>query len=912
MTSRLTVLRSPTLFLCVALAAFAIAACSDGSANPAGPADTTRVTRALTTLTFDSTTRALPSGIAPAEVVVADVDNANGPDIVFYPSIGGIGVLLNGGGGSFTGAPVLTPASGCVIGRTHAIAVEQLSADTNPDVLIGCQNAGALERWRGAGDGTFAAPDLYAPLTNGQGFNPYADAFNLTFGPNGNAGPSLTYAQAFVGSPSFSVLCSFSTPDLIASFDQGLDLRNCTFNTDANGDITNFLSLELQAGFALGTPPPAVDPGPSAFAFRQDLKLGSIIRNINRNTPSDTSVGGFDDDAYTPPNDTSGETVFAAGDLDGDGVAEILSSTGFPEAHVYHVQPRTQIAEGSFSIAAPTVTLINPNAGDVLDFKLADLDGDGHLDLIVLSTIGDGVTGTIEIHPGKGDGTFGEAQSFAVDADSNHLNIADLDGDGRPDIVVPNGLDQHMTFMLNRTAAPPQDHPPVCAGGSASTTADTALSGAVTCSDPDAGDTIAIAVVATPAHGSVTVNPNGTFSYTPAQGFTGTDSFTFAATDSRGVGSNVATESILVVGNEAGKLGYAVVSATSSGPPFPIPPVLLGVTGVALTPPNPVIPVELLGFSLTSVCIPTDPCTPAGFRLDAAIPPNPISATPAAVPPNPIRQTFDVLVTFDPASNGAVGPALTPPNPIVPPNPIDVFDVSYDVFLPGVAVTTQTLHFQIAPGQPYQFAEVAAGLPQSPKFHVAFTLEPNGSGTQAPGALWTVTPSGTIAPADATAPVLTVPVDFTVDATSPAGATVTYTATATDDQDPSPHVVCAPASGSTFPIGTTTVSCTATDAGGNATTRTFKVHVRDAAEQIARLIAKVRADLGLRPLRPGILDHLEDAAEALLARRPGRVCFSLGFFITEVRLAPPLRLNAAEKADLTADARRISAVIGCF
>ena len=79
---------------------------------------------------------------------------------------------------------------------------------------------------------------------------------------------------------------------------------------------------------------------------------------------------------------------------------------------------------------------------------------------------------------------------------------------------------------------------------------------------------------------------------------------------------------------------------------------------------------------------------------------------------------------------------------------------------------------------------------------------------------------------DNSAPLLTVPVTVSVNATSPAGARVTYIATATDNVDVDPEVVCTPASGSIFAIGTTTVTCTATDDAGNTTTKSFNVVVR--------------------------------------------------------------------------------------
>ena len=80
---------------------------------------------------------------------------------------------------------------------------------------------------------------------------------------------------------------------------------------------------------------------------------------------------------------------------------------------------------------------------------------------------------------------------------------------------------------------------------------------------------------------------------------------------------------------------------------------------------------------------------------------------------------------------------------------------------------------------------------------------------------------------DRTAPVVTVPASFSVEATSPAGAVVTFTVTASDIVDGSLTPTCVPASGSTLAIGETTVNCSATDAAGNIGSGSFKVTVQD-------------------------------------------------------------------------------------
>ena len=80
---------------------------------------------------------------------------------------------------------------------------------------------------------------------------------------------------------------------------------------------------------------------------------------------------------------------------------------------------------------------------------------------------------------------------------------------------------------------------------------------------------------------------------------------------------------------------------------------------------------------------------------------------------------------------------------------------------------------------------------------------------------------------DRTPPVLSVPRDLVVEATSKDGAQVTYTATAVDQVDGTVTARCAPESRGTFPLGVTRVSCTATDKAGNRTDRGFNVTVRD-------------------------------------------------------------------------------------
>jgi HYR domain len=95
----------------------------------------------------------------------------------------------------------------------------------------------------------------------------------------------------------------------------------------------------------------------------------------------------------------------------------------------------------------------------------------------------------------------------------------------------------------------------------------------------------------------------------------------------------------------------------------------------------------------------------------------------------------------------------------------------------------------------------------------------------------TATGSFTVTVQDTTPPSLVLPGDITVQA-GPNGEAVSYTATATDLVDGSVTPSCTPPSGSTFPVGTTTVTCTATDAHGNTATGSFTITVQDATQPV--------------------------------------------------------------------------------
>lgn len=123
----------------------------------------------------------------------------------------------------------------------------------------------------------------------------------------------------------------------------------------------------------------------------------------------------------------------------------------------------------------------------------------------------------------------------------------------------------------------------------------------------------------------------------------------------------------------------------------------------------------------------------------------------------------------------------------------------------------------------------APGTPVGLGTHT-ITLSANDGSSSNGGAGNTTTTTTTLTVADQTDPVVSCPTDIEVFLpanSSDTSMVVNYpAATATDNCSSSPTVTYSHASGSVFPVGTTTVTVTATDAAGNDSTCTFNIHVR--------------------------------------------------------------------------------------
>jgi hypothetical protein len=155
-----------------------------------------------------------------------------------------------------------------------------------------------------------------------------------------------------------------------------------------------------------------------------------------------------------------------------------------------------------------------------------------------------------------------------------------------------------------------------------------------------------------------------------------------------------------------------------------------------------------------------------------------------------------------------------------------------------------------------------------------------------------------------------VPANITIDATGPSGATVDYALPTVNDEDANlPVPVCSPASGTTFPIGSTTVGCTVNDADdlNSPVNASFIVTVKGASEQLADLLLAVQ---GVGPGR-SLADKVQSAQSSLASGNVVGTCSILSAFIHEVEAQSGKHIPAAQASQLMADAQRIRAILAC-
>jgi VCBS repeat protein/FG-GAP repeat protein len=172
-----------------------------------------------------------------------------------------------------------------------------------------------------------------------------------------------------------------------------------------------------------------------------DGHLDAVVTNLCQTNPYDCSVGivgvllDKGDGTFQSPiiysrTGNAGSAVIA--DVNGDGKLDLVTLTGNGTASFASVMLGN--GDGTFQ------NLVNYDAGGYGPGSLAvaDVNGDGHPDIVVGNELkwGDPETGEVAVLLGNGDGTFQPPVMYNCSGSGGFVAIRDLNGDGKPDLVV--------------------------------------------------------------------------------------------------------------------------------------------------------------------------------------------------------------------------------------------------------------------------------------------------------------------------------------------------------------------------------------------------------------------------------------------------------------------------------------------
>ena len=236
-----------------------------------------------------------------------------------------------------------------------------------------------------------------------------------------------------------------------------------------------------------------------------DALTAHILGDPANGTVAMNSDGSF---TYTPNAGFSGVDTFSY--QAGDGT--LFSSAAIVTINVNATNDAPSAVDDVLTVAEDGALNLDIGGGVLAN----DTDPDG--DALIASLVSGPANGTLALNPDGSlqytpNANFHGTDSFTYSASDGSLS-------------------DEATVTINVT---PENDPPLAVADGYTTTEDTVLSigsSGVLSNDSDVdGDPLTAAVVSGPANGSLTLNPDGSFDYTPNANFNGSDSFTYSASD---------------------------------------------------------------------------------------------------------------------------------------------------------------------------------------------------------------------------------------------------------------------------------------------------------------------------------------------------------------------------------------------
>jgi hypothetical protein len=184
-----------------------------------------------------------------------------------------------------------------------------------------------------------------------------------------------------------------------------------------------------------------------------DVAIASSERN-EIDVFAGNGTGAFARVAGSPFRASPSEDFFTRGiyltDVNEDGQADLLTTNGRDSSFAVLLGK-----PGSWFVAGP---IVQPPSNPLLEryaFALGDVNGDRHIDVVIAARRDDWAQpGRLKILLGDGTGAFRENPvSATIPSNPHSLTLADLNGDGRPDLVMSHSGSGTITVLLNSGGA---------------------------------------------------------------------------------------------------------------------------------------------------------------------------------------------------------------------------------------------------------------------------------------------------------------------------------------------------------------------------------------------------------------------------------------------------------------------------
>ena len=335
-------------------------------------------------------------------VLAVDVNHDSKLDLVYVSdatSAGQIGIRLGAGDGTFG------EESRVAVGDTPAalIAVD-LDGDSNPDLVVTNAGGNNVQVLKGNADGTFQAP---AVIDTERSVALVAGNFNH----DGFADLAIADRE-------------HSQVRILLGDGNGTGFTTAVYDNGANGSVTTGVAM---ADFN--------EDGEMDLVFANEVDQFNTAFSGNVTMVFGNAYGSFQG-PQTVASSLSYPYAVKTADLNGDDHADLVYTLiGTPGAVVVQLGN----GDGSFG-AAETIGFATPAS----DIAVADIDGDGKLDLVATQP-----NGSLSVLRGDGFGSFAAAIHVPVAPSPFSIATGDLNGDGKIDLITTNYTANNLSVLLN-------------------------------------------------------------------------------------------------------------------------------------------------------------------------------------------------------------------------------------------------------------------------------------------------------------------------------------------------------------------------------------------------------------------------------------------------------------------------------